>query len=746
MSSIQEALITHSEFNVVHGNQINLRTMGGDETSLRHLETLRNRISIEALYNSRNRYPPCDPDTRIDVLERIFHWGAEPGSHSIYFLHGPMGSGKSAIAQSVAGHFAKSGRLAATFFFNRQEKERSSMKSVIPTIAYQLAITHPAVNDHICAILKHDPIVLDQDFEVQIQKLIVEPLRLLPPSESPSFIIFDALDECEDYGEIATLVTHLCGPMSELPSTLRFFITARHDPTVRKVIEDTGLNPPHARCDLSQFPADDDIRLYLERNLQRVRDMRPAIQFASPWPSNDQLAALVQKSSGLFIYAFTAVHFVSQRDKIPSEQLDKILDAQDGVPLSALDQLYSQVLSSSHSDIDELRLVLGTIVFIRFPLRLRELGYLLEMQISRLQLVLEGLHSILSIPEDYEAGPVTPVHLSLQEFLVSRDRAGRFFINPSLKHTDLAKCCLTRIRTLPEYTFSYSSNPKLCWDAVLTHVQQDDMAERLATRYACRYWSSHLVESSPTDDNLMSLMKDFCSRYAMAWRMFTEIDTQHAHEELARAQELAQAQAMLQRATQDAQRRRYLMNCLAIGMFLVPLVACLVLDFQKHSSSAARIAALLICFVYVTIYVAACMFLHWLNMWFALAYSMGYFCIFLVIGVYITVLPGPGKVDAAGVISIVLSMVYLLEGIGVGIVVWKPHLREAIRLVWQLGVVEVQQHEVRRCVLESRMWIHVSLPFVWRLLADICPLNCRECLFLGDSSFIWRQRRESQIY
>jgi hypothetical protein len=240
----------------------------------------------------------------------------------------------------------------------------------------------------------------------------------------------------------------------------------------------------------------------------------------------------------------------------------------------ALDQLYIQVLSSSHVNIDELRLVLGAIIFLRFPLRLRELGHLLKMAIDRLQIVLEGLHSVLSIPEDYEAGPVTPAHLSLQEFLTSRDRAGGFFVDPSLKNMELAKCCLTRIRTLPKYTFSYPSNPRLCWNAVMMYVRQDDMAGRLTTRYACRYWSSHLVESSPTDDDLMGLMKDFCIHYALPWRMFTEIDTQYggiAHQELAHAQELAQTQAALQRAMQGAKHRNILVTYLSAGMFVIIL-------------------------------------------------------------------------------------------------------------------------------------------------------------------------------
>jgi len=43
-----------------------------------------------------------------------------------------------------------------------------------------------------------DETILNGVFEHQLQKLITEPLQLLPESDFPLAIVTDALDECED--------------------------------------------------------------------------------------------------------------------------------------------------------------------------------------------------------------------------------------------------------------------------------------------------------------------------------------------------------------------------------------------------------------------------------------------------------------------------------------------------------------------------------------------------------------------
>jgi hypothetical protein len=88
--------------------------------------------------------------------------------------------------------------------------------------------------------------------------------------------------------------------------------------------------------------------------------------------------------------------------------------------------------------------------------------------------VLEGLHSILSIPENPDGDHVTLFHSSFQDFLTSESRAGAYFIDPVLMNTDLAKLCLGCIATLPKFSFPTLRDPMQCWNPIKVHLEQQD--------------------------------------------------------------------------------------------------------------------------------------------------------------------------------------------------------------------------------------------------------------------------------
>ncbi|KAJ7143668.1 hypothetical protein C8R46DRAFT_858348, partial [Mycena filopes] len=68
-----------------------------------------------------------------------------------------------------------------------------------------------------------------------------------------------------------------------------------------------------------------------------------------PWPPPDVIAALVEKSSGYFIYASTVIRFIDNRNFRPTDRLKAITGMEEPAPdfeapFAALDQLYSQIL------------------------------------------------------------------------------------------------------------------------------------------------------------------------------------------------------------------------------------------------------------------------------------------------------------------------------------------------------------------------------------------------------------------
>jgi Parvovirus non-structural protein NS1 len=80
----------------------------------------------------------------VAVLDLLLQWANNTERNcSVYWLYGPAGAGKSAIAQTIAEHCAKEGQLAASFFFSRGKVGCDKGKYLFPTISYQLAISVP---------------------------------------------------------------------------------------------------------------------------------------------------------------------------------------------------------------------------------------------------------------------------------------------------------------------------------------------------------------------------------------------------------------------------------------------------------------------------------------------------------------------------------------------------------------------------------------------------------------------------
>ncbi|KAF8958907.1 hypothetical protein BDZ97DRAFT_1632957, partial [Flammula alnicola] len=123
-------------------------------------EKLQQATEPGAFYNSSNRFdlPKCHPNTRIAVLERFMHWilASDDREVLIMWLYGPAGSGKSAIAQTIAERCFTFGILAR-FFFRLSDPARNRGDSLIPTIAYQVATTIPETRVRLESVIERDP-------------------------------------------------------------------------------------------------------------------------------------------------------------------------------------------------------------------------------------------------------------------------------------------------------------------------------------------------------------------------------------------------------------------------------------------------------------------------------------------------------------------------------------------------------------------------------------------------------------
>ncbi|KAH8107577.1 hypothetical protein DFH11DRAFT_1711280, partial [Phellopilus nigrolimitatus] len=173
----------------------------------------------------------CLQGTRTDVLHDICDWAIshqEPQT-KLFWLYGIAGSGKSAIASSVASSLQK-GCLAGCFFFKRDIPECRSPQYFISTLAYHLARAYKPFGDVVLQVLQDDPDIANKAVRLQFETLFSGPLskcsQIYPPK--PLIIIVDALDECQDAGSVSAYLAQLAG----LVSWLKIFVTSRPLPDI----------------------------------------------------------------------------------------------------------------------------------------------------------------------------------------------------------------------------------------------------------------------------------------------------------------------------------------------------------------------------------------------------------------------------------------------------------------------------------------------------------------------------------
>ena len=441
----------------------------------------------------------------------------------ICWLKGPVGSGKSAISQTVAEWYADKNRLAAryalrsplieiclqfwshSFFFLRGVGSRSAINRFIPSVTYQLSTSVPDTKPLIERVLHNEPSIFQSSFRHQLKKLLIEPILAVQnpiltrvAMAKPMIIVIDALDECDDRGSMAELIQSLVDVFQEkrrLP--LRVFCTSRVEEHLRKKLESSAV---HA-LDLQHFDAGVDIRKFLQSRFSAIHKENQTMRsIPLPWPSDTDLDGLVRKSEGSFVFADTLVNFIDDGTDFPHRKIQKALQANSG-----LDTLYSHVLSIAPRS-GNVERVIGTIMLLNYLLPITSLAFLLRLETAEVLQALLGLQSILLIPAD-DNQPIRLFHTSLRDFLSAQSRSGIFFIDPPTRHFVIATDCLVSIAAQPENGVVYDG----------------------AQEYACLNWCDHFrraltddggdsgLVSSPTGDSLMASITSFASRSLDFW-------------------------------------------------------------------------------------------------------------------------------------------------------------------------------------------------------------------------------------
>ncbi|KAJ7610229.1 quinon protein alcohol dehydrogenase-like superfamily [Roridomyces roridus] len=491
--------------------------------------------ALKAAFDSEHRELCCD-ETRAGALSDIARWigvdgldlGTSKGDsdspqESIYWVNGPAGTGKTTIAATVAHACSNRSILGASFFCSRGDAECSDSTLVFTTIADQLGQFNPDFAAEVFSVRLANPDIGHSFSEYQLRKLIVEPLRLVRHSLQPCVIIIDALDECKDPAPTSTILTALSTHAAEL-APLKFLVTSRPEVHITRAITSEPLNTFTRRLHLHEVELGvvrRDIEHYLEIKLSQM-----ARGQSGDWPSAEEVRALANLSSGLFIFASTAVKFIDLPDFDPKTQLTWLIQNVDvpgeGSPTHRLDRLYTEVLSSALPNVPQrirphLRYILGSLVLLRGPLSLLAFSRLLDLDIDHIRRTLLRLQSVILIPTDL-GKPIRLLHPSFFDFISSPTRCSiqELSVDVPYQNAVLAERCLTvLIRHLHRDMCRIGGASRLNCE-VLDLPDRIGECIPLEVQYACRHWVSHIVHGSQVG-SLLRLLDEFVPRCLLYW-------------------------------------------------------------------------------------------------------------------------------------------------------------------------------------------------------------------------------------
>jgi WD40 repeat protein len=477
------------------------------------------RPVTEAFHDTSNAPTPCLEGTRKQLISDIFAWlnNPDPSGEHVFWLNGLAGTGKSAVARTVADCAQEQSRLAATFFFSRNSVVTRAPSAIIPTIMYQLARHLPPIRSLICAAVDSDPHIRDRGVAAQA-KTLLEHVSRTTISDGPFLVVLDALDECyfENDRQGGDAVPMLLDKFKSL-GCIKFLITSRDEGPIRRMFD--AFQSKVALHDIEKSIVQSDIHHYLQYSFAELARNR---KLAPPFPPVRDLEELVRRAGSLFVYAATVAKWISAE---PLLRLQQVLEKnKDEVPYQHkfLDGMYSEILSEAAKTSSNpekhgraLKNVISTIVLLQEPVCVSALATLAGEK-DRTAGLLPLLSAVLLVDEH---APVRLFHPSFPEFMVSdqRCREERFLVKGSEGHLRLAAQCLEVMNVHLQENICNIKDPSLLNTEVHLLQQTLNRVAPVELRYACKHWHAHLRLADATTSDLVDGLETFCTTHLLQW-------------------------------------------------------------------------------------------------------------------------------------------------------------------------------------------------------------------------------------
>ena len=344
----------------------------------------------------------------------------------LYWISAKPATGKTITSGKVVNHLRDLNRDCAFYFFNHNDRTKSTIQSFLLSVAWQMAAMHTEFFNVVLAICEQDENLSQADYRTIWRKLFLEGLLKVRPTRTQYWVI-DGLDECRNNSDIVPLllkVVECCAVRILLTSRDPFRSHRQSDqPRVRVLSETIAAEETRS-----------DIALYLKAHMDHL----PCVD------EEDRQAMfhkILDKSAGCFLWVKLILEELGRVHT--SAEIRQVLE---DVP-SDMNQLYSRILdgmsTAAYGKVLAKAILTWTVCSAR-PLTTEELFHALQIDIkdsidsversiasSCGQLVYVDSHSRVQM-----------IHQTAREYLLQANVHPDFGIDKQVGHKRLALTCL----------------------------------------------------------------------------------------------------------------------------------------------------------------------------------------------------------------------------------------------------------------------------------------------------------------
>ena len=448
----------------------------------------------------------CFETTRTGIRESITELLNRQNGRFIW-LRGSPGSGKTAIAKSMADSLARDKRLAASFFWDKTggRSNTNSIELFPSTLASQLA----AINQDYEALLVNRILnrssrnVFRLPVESQMGLLIVEPMSsiskvFLSAGGRRRVVVLDGLDECGD-GEMLARLMKLVLLLDKLPHDFMILVSSRSEPEIRDIWE-TSHDVACAYTDkISGYDTNHTIEEMVRDGLAKIGRSRRA-----DWaPSEGDLHAFIGTCRQLPVLAEIRIREVRILTRSLTFQRAFHCVKEDAAMSKDLNDDYLRIMRRAYSSapcqvLSTYREVVGTIIVAHTSLSVGTISEILCTSEGDVLAVLDPIGSIINAPALGD-DPVHFYHATAKEFLTGPPQGDEndreFFFNDT-------KGVFLGLPLLKILNHNLKRNMANIPDSIPLGEERPVALKTIPKHiaYAVQHWPAHLDLSSASEE------------------------------------------------------------------------------------------------------------------------------------------------------------------------------------------------------------------------------------------------------